>query len=88
MWLCEDRSKGKTTHFRLPSASQKRSQMKVFLDEFLNNIWHARATILNPMGKVTLFNVGSSFSYEAGISGSRRCALYPLPLSVVCFKEI
>ena len=30
-------------------------------------------------GKVTLFNVGSSFSYEAGINGSRRCALYPTP---------
>ena len=30
-------------------------------------------------GKVTLFNVGSSFSYEAGINGSRRCALYPPP---------
>ena len=29
-------------------------------------------------GKVTLFNVGSSFSYETGINGSRRCALYPL----------
>ena len=28
-------------------------------------------------GKVTLFNVGSSFSYETGINGSRRCALYP-----------
>ena len=32
-------------------------------------------------GKVTLFNVGSSFSYETGINGSRRCALYP-PASV------
>ena len=30
-------------------------------------------------GKVTLFNVGSSFSYEAGINGSRRCVLYPPP---------
>ena len=30
-------------------------------------------------GKVTLFNVGSSFSYEASINGSRRCALYPPP---------
>ena len=30
-------------------------------------------------GKVTLFNVSSSFSYEAGINGSRRCALYPPP---------
>ena len=28
-------------------------------------------------GKVTLFNVGSCFSYETGIIGSRRCALYP-----------
>ena len=25
MWLCEDKFKGKTTHFRLPSASQKRA---------------------------------------------------------------
>ena len=25
-------------------------------------------------GKVTLFNVGSSFSYEAGMNGSRRYA--------------
>ena len=32
-------------------------------------------------GKVTLFNVGSSLSYETGINGSRRCALYP-PTSV------
>ena len=32
-------------------------------------------------GKVTLFNVGSSFSNETGISGSRRYALYP-PASV------
>ena len=30
-------------------------------------------------GKVTLFNIGSSFSYEAGTNGSRRCALYPPP---------
>ena len=30
-------------------------------------------------GKVTLFNVGSSFTYEAGINGSRRCILYPPP---------
>ena len=30
-------------------------------------------------GKVTLFNVGSSFSNKAGINGSRRCALYPPP---------
>ena len=28
-------------------------------------------------GKVTLFNVGSSFCYETGINGSRRCAFYP-----------
>ena len=28
-------------------------------------------------GKVTLFNVGSSFSNKTGINGSRRCALYP-----------
>ena len=28
-------------------------------------------------GKVTLFNVGSSFSYETGINGTRRCSLYP-----------
>ena len=27
--------------------------------------------------KILQFNVDSSFSYEAGISGSRRCALYP-----------
>ena len=40
-------------------------------------------------GKVTLFNVGSSFSYETGINGSRRCALYPpLPLSVLHFTGI
>ena len=31
--------------------------------------------------KVILFNFGSSFSYETGISGSRRCALHP-PASV------
>ena len=24
-WLCKDKSKGKTAHFRLPSASQKRT---------------------------------------------------------------
>ena len=29
--------------------------------------------------KVNLFNVGSSFSYETGINGSRRCAFYPPP---------
>ena len=28
-------------------------------------------------GKVTLFNVGNSFTYETAINGSRRCALYP-----------
>ena len=28
-------------------------------------------------GKVTLFNVGSSFRYETGINGRRWCALYP-----------
>ena len=27
--------------------------------------------------KSLLFNVGSSFSCETGINGSRRCALYP-----------
>ena len=40
------------------------------------------------MIKVTLFNVGSSFSYETGINGSQRCALYPLPLSVLHFTSI
>ena len=25
MWLCKDKLKGKTAHFRLPSASQKRA---------------------------------------------------------------
>ena len=40
-------------------------------------------------GKVTLFNIGSSFSCETGINGSRRCALYPpLPLSVLRFMGI
>ena len=38
-------------------------------------------------GKVTLFNVGSSFSYETGINGSRRCALYS-PASVHRFTGI
>ena len=33
------------------------------------------------LSKVTLFDVGSPFSYETGINGSRRCALYP-PVSV------
>ena len=32
-------------------------------------------------GKGNLFNVGSSFSYETGVNGSRRCALYS-PASV------
>ena len=35
-------------------------------------------------GKVTILNVGSSFSYESGINGSRRCALYP-PFPCQCF---
>ena len=35
--------------------------------------------VVKGKGKVTLFNVGSSFSYEAGINGSRRCGLYPPP---------
>ena len=40
-------------------------------------------------GKVTLFNVGSPFSCETGINGSRRCALLtPLPLSVLRFTGI
>ena len=40
--------------------------------------------------KVTLFNVGSSFSPDGtAINGSRRCALYPpLPLSVLRFTGI
>ena len=29
--------------------------------------------------QVNLFNVGSSFSYETGVNGSRRCAFYPPP---------
>ena len=28
------------------------SQIKLFLDEFLNKIWFARVTILNPMGRL------------------------------------
>ena len=42
-----------------------------------------RMTLLvkSKKGEVTLFNVGSSFSYETGINGSRRCALYS-PASV------
>ena len=39
------------------------------LDSFLDR---------NCKGKVTLFNVGSSFSYETGINGSQWHALYPL----------
>ena len=27
MWLCEDKLKDKTAHFRLPSASQKRASL-------------------------------------------------------------
>ena len=44
--------------------------------------FQAFRNIPDERGRVTLFNVGSSFSYETGINGSRRCALYPLPLSV------
>ena len=43
---------------------------------------------LGKKGKVTIFKVGSSFSYETGINGSRQCALYPLPLSVLRFAGI
>ena len=36
MWLCEDKLKGKTSHFRLSSASQKRvclsSQLVIIVD--------------------------------------------------------
>ena len=31
MWLCENRLKGKTAHFRLPSASQKRACLSSLL---------------------------------------------------------
>ena len=43
------------------------------------NEWMKKSRINVKQGKVTLFNVGSSFSYEAGINGSWRCALYPPP---------
>ena len=35
MWLCENRSKGKTAHFRLPSASQKRACLSSLMMEAL-----------------------------------------------------
>ena len=31
MWLCEDKAKGKTARFRLPSASQKRACLSSLL---------------------------------------------------------
>ena len=31
MWLCEDKAKGKTAHFRLPFASQKRACLRSLL---------------------------------------------------------
>ena len=31
MWLCEDKLKGKTTHFRSPSAAQKRACLSALL---------------------------------------------------------
>ena len=40
-------------------------------------------------GKVTLFNVGSSFSYETGINMEADGAAFtPLPLSVLRFTGI
>ena len=48
------------------------------LSQFLNDAVKLKVKV---KGKVTLFNVGSSFSYETGINGSRRCASTP-PASV------
>ena len=53
-----------------------------WLERFLNPgspDLKASALTTGPHCKVTLFNVGSSFSYEPGINGSQQCALYPRP---------
>ena len=36
MWFCEDKLKGKTAHFRLPSASQKRACLSSLLSVWTN----------------------------------------------------
>ena len=79
----------------IPLETRGGRQKLVFIAPFawrVLRVWrHAcifPALYFSGKGKVTLFNVGSSFSYETGINGSRRCALYPLPLSVLRFTGI
>ena len=61
MWLCEDKLKGKTAHFRLPSASQK---LKLELKLKLKNV----SAVLSRM---SLFSVIARRT-TATMSSSRR----------------
>ena len=65
MWLCEDKFKGKTAHFRLPSASQKRACLNSLLcfpnhARFLMTGFHAGANVVN-------LSLGIWMSFCAGL---------------------
>ena len=47
MWLCENRLKGKTAHFRLPSASQNRACLRSLLGSFSNDNGDGNENVTN-----------------------------------------
>ena len=78
--LCDTRSNGLSRH-DLESHNISPSL------KFLEKLHHIMLVItITGKGKVTLFNVGSSFSDETGINGSRRCTLHPPPLPPSVFR--
>ena len=68
---------------------KKRAAGKTILYDSKNLPQNCQKIKVKGKGKVTLFNITSSFSYETGINGSRRRRpLPPLPLSVLHFTGI
>ena len=47
MWLCEDKLKGKTAHFRLPSASQKRACLSSLSKDDDDGYWSVKKSIIS-----------------------------------------
>ena len=59
MWLCEDKLKGKTAHFRLPSASQKRACLSSLLANQERSFWKINQSYCQKVKDNACFFFGS-----------------------------
>ena len=86
MWLCEGKLKGKTAHFRSPSASQKRACLSsLMLEELCKTIQHCCATLQPSRNKrnvgscwlksLTSFKLRATNSQQHAATCNRVCIL-------------